>query len=311
MLALSGCTSKKITPIGEPPKGSAWAAVTGASSPRAGVASAVADGLLYLVGGVSSVGVEKTVEFYDPGVNAWTTAESLPVALRDAAAVGRGEELIVLGGFLDAAGSKPSNRVFSLKANRWRELAPMSTARGGLAAATVKNLVYAIGGVEVGGRVGGTTEILEGTRWRDASAMPTRRSHLGVAAGERFVYAIGGRDGAPLGATERFDTATGTWERRAPMQQARAELAAVGGGSAVLAIGGAGADALATAVIETYSTGSDTWSVFTPKLPTALRAMGAGLIGAALYVAGGATAGPEAFTSGASSLPVSLQPLIG
>lgn len=272
------------------------------------MASAVADGLLYLVGGVSSIGLERTVEYYDPGVNAWTAAASLPVALRDAAVVGRGEELLVLGGFLDAQGSKPSNRVFSLKANRWSELAPMATARGGLGAAFVRGVVYAIGGVTSGGRVSNTVETFQGRRWRTAAPMPTPRSHLAITAGDRFIYAIGGRDGAPLGTTERFDVVRGLWQRRARMLHARAELVAVGGATEILAIGGAGAGAVALPVIETYSTDGDIWSLFTPPLPGALRGMGAGLIGSALYVAGGATAGPDAFTSGAASLPVALQP---
>lgn len=289
-----------------------WSALTDAPAARAGAAVAVADGLLYVAGGVGPDGLVRSVSHYDPAVNAWTSAPDLPVALREAAAVGRGEEVIVLGGFTDAAGTVPSARVFSLKGGAWKELPRMRTARGALGAALVKGAVYAIGGLEANGRASRRVEILTGASWGTGPALPTARSHLGVAAGERYIYAIGGRIGERARReVERYDTATDRWQRRARLRTARSHLVAIGGGNTVLAIGGtSGAPDGALQTIETYAAGSDAWSEFQPPLPRALRSAGAGVVDTRIIVTGGSGAGPRAFTARTIGLSTALSPLL-
>lgn len=306
------CSSEKATPAPTPsPQLATWTQLTDAPAARAGAATAVADGLLYLAGGVGPEGVLRRVDHYDAAVNAWTAAPDLPIALRDAVAVGRGAEVIVLGGFTDAAGTVPSGRVFALKGDAWTELPPMR-ARGGLGAALVKDKIYAVGGVEARGRVSDRVEVLSDGRWTTAAPMPTGRANMGVTSGPRYITTVGGRVGERVRReVERFDTATGAWQRRAQLPSPRADLTAIGSGSTILAIGGTAASPEgALASIETYAVGGNVWTTFEPALPVPLRAMGAAVLDTRIVVATGSTTGGAAYTAQTYSLAVTLTQLV-
>lgn len=318
-LVASACGGSKASP--EPsrtPDLPGWLGMTDAPAARDGAAAAVADGLLYTAGGMGRDGILRSVAFYDPAVNAWTSGPDLPIALRDAAAVGRGPEVIVLGGFTDAAGKVPSKRVFSLSGPGWKELPSLIAPRGALGAAVVKGKVYAIGGVAPNGRATGRVEILDGAGWTPGASMPTGRSHMGVTAGERYIYALGGRSGTATRdaekarrEVERLDTATGKWQRRTPLNVGRSSPAAVGGDTLVLAIGGSTAKSEGLlSTIESYAIGSNLWEPFEPPLPIPVRSSAAGVIGEKIIVATGVTVGPDPLTPRTWSLSVALTPLL-
>lgn len=98
----------------------------------------------------------------------------------------------------------------------WQELAPLSTPRANLAAATGNDgLVYAIGGlgyIDIYGDsdVLNTVEAYNpaGGAWQTMPSMPTARRYLGATAGgDGLVYAIGGIDGyggSQLGNVEAY-----------------------------------------------------------------------------------------------------------
>ena len=84
---------------------------------------------------------------------------------------------------------------YDIEQRRWRELAPMPTARGALGTAIVGDTLYAVGGRDVPTRWPRSRryDLKRGT-WSTLSADPRAgRDHLGVAALGGFVYAVGGR----------------------------------------------------------------------------------------------------------------------
>lgn len=318
-LLASACSSEEVAQPA-PSKSAVlaeWLGMTDAPSAREGAASAVADGLLYVAGGVGANGLLKTVVHYDPAVNAWTEVPDLPIALRDAAAVGRGAEVVVIGGFTDLEGKVPSGRVFSLKGAEWVELEPLGVARGALGAAYVRGKVYAIGGVVANGRATAKVEILEDKVWTAGSSLLTARSHMGVTGGDRFIYALGGRTGTgslPIERArrevERFDSASDTWQKRTPLIVGRSSLGAVSGGSSVLAIGGNSPKGDVLSTVETYGVVGNTWSEYQPAMPNPLRSMAAGVIDGKIVLAMGATGAAGTVTAQTWSLSVALTPLI-
>jgi hypothetical protein len=316
-LVAGACGGEKAAPKPtRTPQLESWAGITDAPVARVGAASAVSDGLLYVAGGVGRTGLLASVAFYDPAVNAWTAAPDLPIALRDAAAVARGPEVVVLGGFTDVDSKVPSKRVFSLKGSEWRELASLAAPRGALGAAAVKDRIYAIGGIEANERVSARVEIFDGDRWRTGPALPTGRASLGVAAGDRYIYAIGGRSGTRRAAdrarreVERFDTASNAWQRRAPLKTGRTGVAVLVGPAAVLALGGQDGAGEVLATVETYASVENIWSAFDPPMPVGLHSFAAGAIANAIVVATGGTSGVDGLTAQGWSLASALDPLI-
>ncbi|MBK8656979.1 MAG: hypothetical protein IPN20_24445 [Haliscomenobacter sp.] len=47
---------------------------------RGSAASAVVEGKLYVIGGITSTGLVKKMEMYDPETNQWTEKASMPIA---------------------------------------------------------------------------------------------------------------------------------------------------------------------------------------------------------------------------------------
>ncbi|MCA9258866.1 MAG: tandem-95 repeat protein [Planctomycetales bacterium] len=82
----------------------AWSSI--APIPTGTRDSAVAvddDGLIYLIGGMTTAGATDAVQVYDPGINAWTSETPLPAAVYSHAAAFDGAHIVVAGGF-DASG---------------------------------------------------------------------------------------------------------------------------------------------------------------------------------------------------------------
>jgi len=67
-------------------------------SRRGGLAAAVLDGAIHVIGGESRESVFANHEVYDPATDRWTTAPALPVARHGLAAAVVGGKLYVIGG---------------------------------------------------------------------------------------------------------------------------------------------------------------------------------------------------------------------
>ncbi|HZA61097.1 MAG TPA: kelch repeat-containing protein [Actinomycetota bacterium] len=192
-----------------------WSTRAPMPAPRADMAVAVVDGILYAIGGwvvpppgdgpcaYTSVG---TVEAYDPVTDTWTARASMP------------------------------------------------TARALLGAGTVNGIVYALGGQVVGPTPDEGTLFLATVEaydpatdtWTARAPMPTRRFALGVGEIGGLVYAVGG-DVAPLnplhptGTLEAYDPVTDRWTVHATMPTARAYLGTAVINGLLYAVGGHGA----------------------------------------------------------------------
>src|SRR2546422_8295372 len=67
-------------------------------SRRGGLAAAVLDGAIHVIGGETRGSVFANHEVYDPATDRWTTAAALPVARHGLAAAAVGGKLYVIGG---------------------------------------------------------------------------------------------------------------------------------------------------------------------------------------------------------------------
>jgi hypothetical protein len=100
----------------------------------------------------------------------------------------------VVGGRVGGIGTNlDAAEAFDPAAGRWSRLAPLPTARGGLAAtATAAGLVVAVGGEAAATFPEAEALDTRTGRWRSLPPLPTPRHGLGVVAVGEVVYVLAG-----------------------------------------------------------------------------------------------------------------------
>jgi Kelch motif len=169
---------------------------------------------------------------------------------------------------------------------RWRDLAPMPTARANLATAEVGGLVYAIGGI---GQADDTLDVVEtfnprSGRWTTSLPLPQSRAGPGAAGLGGLLYVAGGEVQLTADTFEVsnsvlvYDPKQNTWRSVAPMPTARTRLRLVASGRYLYAIGGAappsGADPFELgpplSTVERYDPRSNRWATMNPMVEARL-----------------------------------------
>jgi N-acetylneuraminic acid mutarotase len=134
------------------PGTNSWTAVAPMPTARYALAAATGrDGRIYAIGGSNGSGFLATVEAYTPGTNSWAAVAPMPTARNFlAAATGRDGKINAIGG--RGYNGRTFEYLSTVEAytpgtNSRTAVAPMSTARSALAAATGRDgRIYAIGG---------------------------------------------------------------------------------------------------------------------------------------------------------------------
>ncbi len=270
----------------------AWQNRATAPTARQEVASAVADGRVWVIGGLTAAGASALVESYDPATDRWAPGPSLPVALHHAAATAYRGEIVVMGGFVAAGGlyDRASDRVLALRAGAWVDLPRLRRPRGAAAAAAVGDVVVLAGGRNEAALIG-PTEVFDGSAWRDGEAIPTRRDHLSAASDGRSLFTVGGRflsPGALSAALERFDPATNAWERLPAMPTARGGQGAAMAAGRLVVAGGEDPTGVYEEV-EAYDLAAQRWSTL-PTLPTPRHGLAVERVGNQVVALVGGTA---------------------
>ena len=113
--------------------------------PVGGMLMTDATGKIYAIGGSGNLGIENTVEVYDPTTKAWMLAASMPTARYGLTAASVNGKIYAIGGDI---GNLALNTVemYDPATNTWTAVAPMSTAKAYLAVTDATGFVYAIGG---------------------------------------------------------------------------------------------------------------------------------------------------------------------
>jgi len=211
-----------------------------------------------------------TTRIDDIASDTWITGTDGPLPGRsEGAAVTHDGSLYAVGG---RAGSVlPNLDRYTPATDTWASLAPMPTARAGLAVARVDEAIYAIGGrTSPGGPcTGGELATVErfdiaSDTWTTVAPLPSARSDLAAKTkGDKIYVFAGCAGGASLGNVDVYDPNTDAWSTApADLPTPRAAMYAVGKkGGTIFVIGGyAGGAALG--VNEAYKVSKDTWSTW-------------------------------------------------
>lgn len=200
-----------------------WTLLTPLPTARGETAAAVAEGRLYVIGGLTGLGGDATneVSTYDPTRDAWNDALALPEPRHHAAAAGLNDIVYVSGGGPSAQDWTPQRTLWALDpaSNAWSEMAPMPDARLGHRMVTVGDRLYVVGGI------GATASVLiydpVTDTWATGAAIPASRDHLAAVAIGDEIWAIGGRSGGRNHArVDIYDTDTDSWRGGPPLPEA-------------------------------------------------------------------------------------------
>ncbi|MCW2722476.1 serine/threonine-protein kinase, partial [Pseudonocardia sp.] len=283
-------------PAGPPPvtaavPASAWRALADDPTPRQQVATTVADGTVWVIGGLTDTGATAKVEGYDPAIDTWKTAIDLPTPLHHAMAVTYRGEIVVLGGWAPQGANLSaisSNKVYAQRGGGWVELPPMLSPHVAAGAVVIGDQIVVSGG-QADGELVPTTEVFDGTRWTRAPDLPTPREHLGMATDGTYAYVAGGRELSSdknSAALERFDPKTRTWTSLAPLPAARGSIGATYADGRIVVAGGE-EPATVDDSVEAYDIKSDTWSQL-PKLATGRHGLSVSAVGKTIFAIDGA-----------------------
>jgi N-acetylneuraminic acid mutarotase len=170
----------------------------------------------------------------------------------------------------------------------WTTVAPLPTARTGLAATTGSDgRIYTIGGIDSTGAVSAVVEVYtpSSNSWATAAPMPTARFGCAAATGpDGRIYAMGGKLNPYRAVVEVYTPSTNKWATAAPLPVERTYFGAVGGADGkIYAMGGYNTETANTAYDPSNNKWTDMASLPTGRSSLAVVAHPNGLI----YALGG------------------------
>lgn len=245
-----------------------WVKLAAFPQPAEEISGAAAGGKMYVFAGLAPgwkpIGM---VYEYDPAANRWTKKRPMALSSHHVAFTEYRGKIYAFGGFVPPESGPPAwvpiNNAWEYDpaADTWKALAPMPSNRGSALAAAVNDKIYVIGGAST---IPGSTE---------TAVFPTH-PHMSV------------------GTVEEYDPAVNTWRERSAMPTPRNHAAIGVVSGKIYVIGGrVGAAFIGLAsdisVVEEYDPVSDQWSAPRARMPIARSALGAGVYGGRIYVAGG------------------------
>jgi hypothetical protein len=190
-----------------------------------------------------------------------------------------GRQILAIGGFVRVGDGGPVFDVVEARrvkgSGRWRDLAPMPTARANLATAEVGGLVYAIGGIGQADNVLDVVETFDprSGRWTTSLPLPQPRAGPGAAGLGGLLYVAGGEVQLTADTFEVtnsvlvYDPKQHTWRSVAPMPTGRMRLRLVASGRYLYAIGGQPDPAgPSLATMERYDPRSNRWTTMNPMV---------------------------------------------
>jgi len=274
-----------------------WSAHAALSlGPRQEMGVAALDGRVYVVGGLDGSGqAVATVEAYDPGTDRWAQRASLPSPLHHVNVAAVGGKLYVVGGLTGSSfTASGTTLVYDPALDSWAPLTsmPSGTQRGASGVAVLDGRIVVAGGLRGVSVADASIFDPQTNAWSPLQPLAVARDHLAAATVGGRVYAAAGRDGGALkAALEVLDATNGSWSRRADIPTARGGCAAAELAGRLVVLGGEGNGADPAGIFhqnESYDPGSDRWRSDAP-MRTGRHGIGAAVVGARLYVPGGAT----------------------
>jgi N-acetylneuraminic acid mutarotase len=279
--------------------GTGWAIRTPMPTARDNFASAVVNGIIYIIGGNTGGGfgeglVLATVEAYDPATDTWTSKANMPAPrFGERAAVIDGKIYVVNGQDCSCTPSGQTSTMFIYdpSTNTWTSGPDVPSPGNGGEADAIDGKLYVLSGHNGGDQNTFYRYDPAAGSWSQLPGSP--RVHVYGASGviDGKFYVVGGE--GPSVATDVFDPLTGTWDATAPDMPV-GTYHAWGGivGGKLFAYGGANVCETGpfgiTKVVLAYDPVARTWSQW-PSMLSFRHLLGGGAVNGVIYAIGGYT----------------------
>jgi hypothetical protein len=217
----------------------------------------------------------------------WKSAAPLPVQRTEvAAALLRGKEIVVVGGFVASGANVQRADAYSPTRNRWRRIPSLPVAVDHAMAVSYEGRVYMLGGYGADRRPLERAFVFGGGGWRELRAMPEPRAAAGAAVAGKYMYVVGGIGPRGVATTAlRFDLRKQRWTS-IPGPSPREHLAATALRGKVYALAGRTATAGNFDTFEVYTPSRKRWQPL-PRIPDTRGGTGAAAVGNVILSIGG------------------------
>lgn len=214
-----------------------WQPIDGLYVPRDDFATAVVDGEIWAMGGMTGErGTRLTsIEVLDTATDEWRTSDvTLPVGLASFEAVAIGPRILAFGGF--DADSVPTDfaAVLDTRTGRWTDLPPLPHARYAHSVTLHDGKIHVLGGRGPDGPVS-EVDVFDPVRRRWTTSdvpMPSARdSHDTVSTPDGLLVVGGWLGDGPTDRVDLYDPGTGEWTAgpSLPVPMSRAGVAVADG----------------------------------------------------------------------------------
>lgn len=225
---------------------------------------------VYVVGGSKEWKRMSTCERYDPDYNQWNVMKPMSVPRSNVGLVALDSLLYAVGGY---DGRSPIRTVecYDPKKNEWKFVAAMNNQRDGACVVTDGRYIYVISGYD-GHSYLSSVEMYDPSTdaWALGAVAPIieRREDAMAAVVENKIFVIGGYHGNTFMPTcESLDLDKNEWNFKASLSSPRYQAGVAVLNRKIYVCGGWSGNGVATATVECYDVGTDTWSLIMP-LPT-------------------------------------------
>jgi N-acetylneuraminic acid mutarotase len=293
-----------------------WKTTAPLSLPRHSGASAVVDGLIYVIGGVEygnsmtvygqtyDVTTGTLVEVYDPGADAWTRLADLPypidvMARRAegrmwAAAAALGGKIYTFGGANLNDEVRGTIDVYDIATDTWTAgIAHLPEPVCGLSAATVGTTIYVFGGATSTNPYRPQDYVATCYAFDPATLsitpiapMPLARFKTSAIPIEGGVLVLGGISATATSNAQIYRPKTDTWERLEPVFWERRFWGGAASDEVMFLVGGRDEHATTTGAVDVWIPEENAWLAGDPMSVPREDAFTVA-IGGRLYVAGG------------------------
>ena len=185
---------------------SRWNSLAPLPVASSGLAAAIYENTIYVIGGDTGHGVTGIVASYDLNQETWQPLASKPTPVADISAVVLGGLIYVPGGKLASGSMTNVLEVYDPHKDSWESKAALPLALSGYALAAFEGKLYLFGGWDGGQAL---SEVLvynpQADAWQTRSPMPGPRAYAGAAVAGGKIFVMGGYDGSqPLDANQAY-----------------------------------------------------------------------------------------------------------
>ena len=222
-----------------------WQRLPALPEPRQGMAAALFEEHIYLIGGETPQGITSSVIAFAPETGVWQTRADKPLAVSGVQAARLGDQIYIPGG--TRSNGRPSDQlaVYFPRSDQWETHAALPVSLTDYALTAFEGKLFLFGGWDGNNHRGETYMYSPETdAWTSLSSLPAPRSGASAVSEGGKIYLIGGTDGDHFFQDvlayypQRDLNGEPAWESLPPLPEGRANMGTAALAGSLYLVGG-------------------------------------------------------------------------